>query len=70
MSSHDWRWKINEAIERIRTRYEFGSVRLSPVRLAALRSLGFHPWGISRACRSEIAISKNRSLVCRTNRGS
>ena len=23
MSSHDWRWKINEAIERIRTRYEF-----------------------------------------------
>ena len=23
MSSHDWRWKINEAIERIRNRYEF-----------------------------------------------
>ncbi len=23
MSSHDWRWKINEAIDRIRTRYEF-----------------------------------------------
>lgn len=23
MSSHDWRWKINEAIERVRTRYEF-----------------------------------------------
>ncbi len=23
MSSHDWRWKIGEAIERIRTRYDF-----------------------------------------------
>lgn len=23
MSSRDWRWKINEAIERLRTRYEF-----------------------------------------------
>ncbi len=23
MSSHDWRWKIGEAIERLRTRYEF-----------------------------------------------
>ena len=23
MSSHDWKWKINEAIERIRTRYDF-----------------------------------------------
>jgi hypothetical protein len=23
MSSHDWRWKISEAIERLRTRYEF-----------------------------------------------
>jgi len=23
VSSHDWRWKIGEAIERIRTRYEF-----------------------------------------------
>lgn len=23
MSSHDWRWKIREAIERIRTRYDF-----------------------------------------------
>lgn len=23
MSSHDWRWKMGEAIERLRTRYEF-----------------------------------------------
>ena len=23
MSSHDWRWKINEAVDRIRSRYEF-----------------------------------------------
>lgn len=23
MSSHDWRWKIGEAIERVRTRYDF-----------------------------------------------
>lgn len=23
MSSHDWRWKISEAIERLRSRYEF-----------------------------------------------
>ena len=23
MSSHDWRWKIGEAIERIRTRYDY-----------------------------------------------
>ena len=23
MSSQDWRWKIGEAIERVRTRYEF-----------------------------------------------
>ena len=23
MSSHDWRWKIGEAIERLRSRYEF-----------------------------------------------
>ena len=37
MSSHDWRWKIGEAIERIRTRYDYIG------RKTGLRS---SPWSI------------------------